>query len=182
MNIVAGIVVVIVAIAFARLLAELNARQAALEAEEALLMALMDTLNEGVITVNERLQVVRINEDSGLRNALSAVLSGKIAEPREVYVDGRTLSLTARSLPESSAVLALYDLTPFRRLEAVRRDFVANVSHELRTPLTIMRGVVETLRDDALTSDERGRFLSMTDSNVQRMQRIVDDLLDLSRI
>ena len=69
-----------------------------------------------------------------------------------------------------------------RRLEAVRRDFVANVSHELRTPLTVISGFVETLQDDDLPPVLRKQFLGMTEGNVQRMQRIVDDLLDLSRI
>jgi signal transduction histidine kinase len=69
-----------------------------------------------------------------------------------------------------------------RRLETVRSDFVANVSHELRTPLTIIGGFVETLQDDDVPPELRRQFLGMTEANVQRMQRIVDDLLDLSRI
>jgi signal transduction histidine kinase len=113
---------------------------------------------------------------------LAAVLTGNEAVPGEIRVDERTLSLTARPLPAGGAVLALYDLTPFRRLEAVRRDFVANVSHELRTPLTVVTGFVETLEDDDLPIALRHQFLGMTATNVRRMQRIVDDLLDLSRI
>jgi signal transduction histidine kinase len=117
-----------------------------------------------------------------MRESLAAVLRGEDALPSEVRVDDRTLSLTARPLPDGGAILALYDLTPFRRLEAVRRDFVANVSHELRTPLTVITGFVETLGDEELPPELRRQFLSMTAANVQRMQRIVDDLLDLSRI
>lgn len=171
--------------------------------EEELLSALTESLNEGVIAVNARQQVVRMNEtarvllrlrepvpfpaeylprDRTLREALSAVLAGEAATPSEIRVDDRMLSLTARPLPAGGAVLALYDLTPFRRLEAVRRDFVANVSHELRTPLTVVGGFVETLQDNDLPLDLRTRFLGLAESNVRRMQRIVDDLLDLSRI
>lgn len=187
-----------------RTLAEqLEARRQALRSEQELLVALTESLNEGVIAVDARQQVVRINEtarqvlrirepvpfpadflprDRSLREALDAVLSGSEALPGEVRVDERTLSLTARPLPDGGAVLALYDLTPFRRLEAVRRDFVANVSHELRTPLTVITGFVETLQDEELPPDLRRQFLGMAAGNVRRMQRIVDDLLDLSRI
>lgn len=175
----------------------------ALRAEEALLVALTESLNEGVVAVDARQRVVRINEtarqilrlkapvpfsadylprDRTLREALAAVLRGEDALPSEVRVDDSTLSLTARRLPDGGAILALYDLTPFRRLEAVRRDFVANVSHELRTPLTVITGFVETLADEELPLELRRRFLGMTAGNVRRMQRIVDDLLDLSRI
>ncbi len=186
-----------------RLAEQLEARVLALQAEESLLAALTDSLNEGVIAVDNRQRVVRMNEtarqllrmrepvpfpaeylprDRTLREALASVLSGVESLPGEVRVDDTTLQLTARPLPAGGAILALYDLTPFRRLEAVRRDFVANVSHELRTPLTVIRGFVETLQDAELPVELRQQFLVMVEGNVRRMQRIVDDLLDLSRI
>ncbi len=189
--------------ALRRLTEQLDSRVQALKAEEALLVALTDSLNEGVIAVDARQRVVRMNEtarqllrlrepvpfpadylprDRTLREALGAVLAGADAAPGEVRVDDRILSLTARQLPAGGAILALYDLTPFRRLEAVRRDFVANVSHELRTPLTVISGFVETMDDDDLPPELRKQFLGMVAGNVRRMQRIVDDLLDLSRI
>jgi len=189
--------------ALRRLAEQSGARMDALQADEALLLALTESLNEAVIAVDARQRVVRINEtarqllrlrapvpfpsdylprDRTLRESLAAVLRGDIAPPAEVRVDERTLTLTARPLPDGGAILAMYDLTPFRRLEAVRRDFVANVSHELRTPLTVIAGFVETLRDEELPRELRQQFLGMTEANVQRMQRIVDDLLDLSRI
>jgi len=68
-------------------------------------------------------------------------------------------------------------------LEKTRRDFVANVSHELRTPLTIVGGFAETLvEDDDVPADNRRQFAKTILDNTRRMQRIVDDLLDLSRI
>lgn len=67
-------------------------------------------------------------------------------------------------------------------LEATRRDFVANVSHELRTPLTVVSGFAETLAEDDLNNATRKEFAGMIVTNTRRMQRIVDDLLDLSRI
>ena len=67
-------------------------------------------------------------------------------------------------------------------LENVRRDFVANVSHELRTPLTVVRGFAETLATDDPPPEKRREFAQAISVNTRRMQRIVDDLLDLSRI
>ncbi|HEX6575489.1 MAG TPA: ATP-binding protein [Gemmatimonadaceae bacterium] len=67
-------------------------------------------------------------------------------------------------------------------LEGVRRDFVANVSHELRTPLTVIGGFAETLADPDVPEEKRKEFAAMILSSTRRMQRIVDDLLDLSRI
>jgi signal transduction histidine kinase len=109
-------------------------------------------------------------------------MSGTETEPEEVSIGDTTLSLTARPLVNGGAVVALFDLTPIRRLEAVRRDFVANVSHELRTPLTIIGGFAETMQDPALPPKTRAEFARTILSNTQRMQRIVDELLDLSRI
>jgi PAS domain S-box-containing protein len=80
------------------------------------------------------------------------------------------------------AVLVLHDVTELRKLEAIRRDFVANVSHELRTPLTSICGYAETLLTDRPDDATTRRFLETILSNGRRMQRLVDDLLDLSRI
>ncbi|MDQ3207140.1 MAG: ATP-binding protein, partial [Gemmatimonadota bacterium] len=69
-----------------------------------------------------------------------------------------------------------------RRLETVRRDFVANVSHELKTPLTSISGYAETLLTDTPEPETTRRFLRTILDNARRMQRLVDDLLDLARI
>lgn len=187
-----------------RLAEQLGARLATLEAEESLLTELFDSLTEGAIAVDSSRQVMRINDvgrvlasvdgvvpfpvdrlpnDAELRSALQRALSGQVVEAREVVLDGRSVSLVARPLTDGGAVLAMYDLTPIRKLEQVRRDFVANVSHELRTPLTIVGGYAETLVDDHdMPVVSRQAFLQTILSNTRRMQRIVDDLLDLSRI
>lgn len=174
-----------------------------MQSEEALLVALTESLNEGVVAVDARKRVVRINEtgrqllglrqtlpfpaselpqEPQLQEALQLVLFGAPPIFREIRLAERTVALTVRALSGGGAVLAMYDLTQVRRLETVRSDFVANVSHELRTPLTIIGGFVETLQDDDVPIDLRRQFLGMAEANVQRMQRIVDDLLDLSRI
>jgi two-component system phosphate regulon sensor histidine kinase PhoR len=81
------------------------------------------------------------------------------------------------------AVLTFHDITERRRVDQVRRDFVANASHELRTPLTSIRGFVEALEDGAL--DEPGtaqRFLGKIHAHADRMAALVADLLELSRL
>jgi signal transduction histidine kinase len=120
--------------------------------------------------------------ESTLRAAISLALNGTETEPEEVVIDGNTMSLTGRPLANGGAVVALFDLTAIRKLETVRRDFVANVSHELRTPLTIVGGFAETLQDPDVPPERRAEFARTIYSNTQRMQRIVDELLDLSRI
>lgn len=81
------------------------------------------------------------------------------------------------------AVVVLNDVTRLRRLERVRRDFVANVSHELRTPITSIKGFVETLLDGALENPEDARrFLDIVVKQADRLNAILGDLLTLSRI
>ncbi|MCF8721563.1 two-component system histidine kinase PnpS [Nitrospina gracilis] len=81
------------------------------------------------------------------------------------------------------AVIVLNDVTRLRRLENMRRDFVANVSHELRTPITSIKGFVETLLNGALNEPENAeRFLQIVAKQADRLNAIIDDLLSLSRI
>ena len=81
------------------------------------------------------------------------------------------------------AVVVFNDVTRLRRLEQVRRDFVANVSHELRTPITSIKGFVETLLDGALNSPEDARrFLEIVAKQSDRLNAILGDLLTLSHI
>ena len=191
------------AVALRRLAEQLSARLRALQADESLLVQLTESLNEGVIAIGTGGTVVRINETARrllgvqaplpfpidllprevtLRDAVSAAFDGETTDGAEVIIAGRTLNVTARPLADGGAVLALFDLTRVRRLEAVRRDFVANVSHELRTPLTIVGGFAETLAEGDVPSEVRQQFADRILGNTRRMQRIVDDLLDLSRI
>ena len=86
-------------------------------------------------------------------------------------------------LKRGGSVVALHDLTEIRRLERVRKDFVANVSHELRTPVAIIRANTETLLDGALHSPEHAeRFVAGVHRNAERLAHLINDLLDLSRI
>ena len=182
---------------------QLVGRLQALQNEEALLAAAIESLHEGVIAVDSQRQVVRVNEsarrilrlgnatpfpatqlprDTVVRDALAAALAGEPGQRMETVIGGRTLAITARALRGGGAVLAFIDLTDTRRLEAVRRDFVANVSHELKTPLTVIGGFAETLVSDDIPIAQRRQFADTIRANAERMRRIVDDLLDLSRI
>ena len=86
------------------------------------------------------------------------------------YGDGRQLVLSR-------------DITALQQAEAMRRDFVANVSHELRTPLTIIRGYTEALQDGTVTQPEQAqRFTKLIVGETERLERLISDLLDLSRL
>jgi two-component system phosphate regulon sensor histidine kinase PhoR len=84
----------------------------------------------------------------------------------------------------SGAMAVLHDITELKRLEAVRREFVANVSHELRTPLAAIKGYAETLLDGALEDDpdHRRGFVEVIHHNADRLARITEDLLALSTV
>jgi len=96
----------------------------------------------------------------------------------------RLLAHAAPLSGDTGGVLGVFvDVTDLRRLETVRRDFVANVSHELRTPVATIRSAAETIRHAARSDPEAADgFLSMIERSAERMGRLVDDLLELSRI
>jgi len=97
--------------------------------------------------------------------------------------DSRDLLDRAAPVGERGAVLVLLDITDIRKLERVRRDFVANVSHELRTPLTAIQGFAETLLSGALDEPENSRrFVTIIRDHATRLGRLTEDLLKLSRI
>ncbi len=175
-----------------------------LRREQAETAALVESMIEGVIAADGRGRIVTANPAArrllgyapaeqlpdlaelfrvkAAREVVDAVLAGESVEDRQLEMDGRAFLVNARPLPAGGAVLVIHDLTELRRLEAVRRDFVANVSHELKTPLTSISGYAETLLGDRPDPETTHRFLVTILNNSRRMQRLVDDLLDLSRI
>ncbi len=191
------------ATALHRMTEQLAGRLEALEADDHLMTAVLESLEEGVLAIDERGMVVRINQraralldapaplpfprellprDAALRTAVEQALDGVSSPPQEISLHDRTVAVASRPLAPSGAVVTVLDLTMLRRLETIRRDFVANVSHELKTPLTAVSGFAETLLDEGIPSDQRRQFVETIRDNAARMQRIVDDLLDLSRI
>ena len=94
-----------------------------------------------------------------------------------------TLSLQLVPFGEGKKLLVARDITELERVDAMRRDFIANVSHELRTPLTVVGGFVETLADAPdLPASESRRYFDLMLDHTRRMQRLLDDLLTLSRL
>ncbi len=110
---------------------------------------------------------------------------GDWSEPVEIpspVRDGARLALQLIVYGDDQRLLIVRDVTRLARLEAMRRDFVANVSHELRTPVTVLLGYLEALEEDAECARRWARPLSLMREQTTRMHRIVDDLLMLARL
>jgi len=108
-------------------------------------------------------------------------------EPTSVLVEtgapARWLHGTVTPAADDATLVVVRDVTHQRRLEAVRRDFVANASHELKTPAATIQAVAETLGRAAADDPEAvARFASQLEREAVRLSRIVADLLDLSRL
>ncbi|MBI9020152.1 MAG: HAMP domain-containing protein [Verrucomicrobia bacterium] len=99
------------------------------------------------------------------------------------YLQARGTNLLGVQGSRIGAVVVFNDVSRLRRLENLRRDFVANVSHELKTPITSIKGFVETLLDGAMNDPaERERFLKIVAKHADRLNAIIEDLLMLSRL
>jgi two-component system phosphate regulon sensor histidine kinase PhoR len=100
-----------------------------------------------------------------------------------VEVTGTTIS-SLNGAKDSWSLFVLHDITKQKKLEAVRKDFVANVSHELRTPLSVIKGYIETLVDSHqdIPLADRERFLRTIQRHTERLNSLLEDLLTLSRL
>ena len=192
-----------VADAFNTLTDELQARLSELGHEREEMQTLIDCMAEGVIALSADAKVLRMNRsarallelpdtldfapvDSIVRDhKLRSILEDAVIRPgnsEEVEVNGRHLLVSSRALDPGGTVTTLLDISEIRRLEQVRRDFVANASHELKTPLTSIRGYAETLLDDDLPEKLTLEFLASIRKNTLRLEHLVEDLLDLSKL
>jgi two-component system phosphate regulon sensor histidine kinase PhoR len=167
---------------------------------------------EGVIAVDARQRIVLANEAAGrlfdfrppaiegrpllevirnheLHGAVKRVLS--ISEPERLEVrqplpQSLCFDIHVQPLPGEpcpGVVLVIHDTTALRRLESIRREFVANVSHELKTPLSSIKAYTETLRNGALSDTETSqRFLERIEEQTERLTRLIMDMLMLARI
>jgi two-component system phosphate regulon sensor histidine kinase PhoR len=180
--------------------------------ERNLSSAILGSMVEGVLVVNAAERVVFANHSfaeilgmsvppqagSGLvewvrqTELIEAVRKVLAGEPRvESEIVTGTLRqhyfaatvASVRTTGTDGAVLVLHDITDLRKLERVRRDFVANVSHEFRTPLTAIQGFAETLLAGAIDDPQnRGRFLEIIVEHSRRLARLTEDLLMLSKM
>lgn len=184
-----------------------------LSRERSQLSGILASLVEGVIAINHQGEVILLNtaaeELFGVRSAdvrgrpalevlrhqplqevLRETLQKSVAVTQEITIHSpveRTLRVQALPVSygerQTGVLAALYDITDIRRLETVRREFVANVSHELKTPLTAIKGYVDTLLDGALEDPKHNReFLQIIAEHTRHLALLIDDVLDLSAI
>jgi two-component system phosphate regulon sensor histidine kinase PhoR len=190
---------------------QLQARITEIGRDRARTEAILSAMEDGVLAVDHRGMVVLANEalrhqlglaDPVGRHYMEVLRQREVAQAlEEVLRAGRRVSLEmemrrprrdyalaavpfpgAEATPHG-AVLTFHDVTERRRVDQVRRDFVANASHELRTPLTSIKGFVEALEDGATTDPATARrFLGKIRTHADRMAMLVADLLELSRL
>ncbi len=141
--------------------------------------------------VSEGASVQEAVHNSDLNRLVAVILEGVEPEEADVLVIGdeeRHLVAHGARLDDAlgdrpGAVIVFHDVTRLRKLERVRRDFVANVSHELRTPITSIKGFVETLREGAMGDPvSAARFLEIVARHAERLDAIIEDLLRISRL
>ena len=138
------------------------------------------TLSYDLVSLLSEVQMQREAREQEMRGIGEPV--GRTLRVR-LYPAASSDSASASSQPvRGQTLILLEDITELRRLETVRRDFVANVSHELRTPLASIRAMAETLQEGAVNDPAVSeRFVSIIVGEVERLTRILEDLLILSR-
>jgi two-component system phosphate regulon sensor histidine kinase PhoR len=177
--------------------------RAALARERALLASLADGLTDGVIALDGDRRIEMLNDAARRMLGIQSSMIGepllelvRVPELRDLIEHERDASAevnlpnaprvlirAARTYGRAGRVLLLEDVTNVRRLESVRRDFVANVSHELRTPVAVIRANAETLLAGAKDDPQIApKLIDGLHRNAERLARILADLLDLSRL
>ena len=107
---------------------------------------------------------------------------GKTLEVNVVGISPSPKDLGKEGEKIKGAIVVFHDISRLKELEKIRQDFVANVSHELRTPLTTIKGYTETLLEGALKEEVAPQFLQVIQKHADRLTKIVEDLLTLSKI
>jgi two-component system, OmpR family, phosphate regulon sensor histidine kinase PhoR len=175
------------------------------------LATIINTMAGGVLVIDEEKKLVMINKTAvqmlGLRDTdiigkkISTIIPGsplllliedselktETRNTMESMADGKSVDTWISPLFSdeerlSGAVIILNDITDLRRLDKMRTEFVSNVSHELRTPLASIKGLAELLIDGALEEEKAKDFLESINREVDRLTRLVKDLLDLSKM
>jgi len=187
----------------------LSSTLSTMRAERDLLGRILESMQEGVLVMDDERRILLVNPSLREMLALSSEAVGRIAievirnaelqrlletalasegsHSGEIEIVGlkpRRALVHAKAMSGQPGLLAVFvDVTDVRRLESMRRDFVANVSHELRTPIAAVASAAETLRRSALRDPEASvRFVDMIERNARRLHELVEDVLDLSHI
>lgn len=192
---------------------EVNAKVKSISSEKAKLEAILSSMFEGIMLTNERGEILLMNpslrklfliaSSAEGRSPLEVIRNNVIQEIVDRVLNENRKVITQEvevSIPEhktimingvpiikddiiEGAVFVFHDITELKRLEEVRKDFVANVSHELRTPISNIKGYAETLLDGKVDDkDTIKEFLGIIYQDSNRLANLIDDLLDLSKI
>lgn len=200
------------AVTFNNLTKKLQEAQAMTEGERRKLSSVLSYMTDGVIATDRKGRVILINDPAAemLNVSRETVLSQPIVSllgltdtntfedlleekeslildystKKEPYILRANFSVIQKETGFVNGLIAvLHDITDQEKIDAERREFVANVSHELRTPLTTMRSYLEALADGAWKDEEIApNFLEVTRTETERMIRLVNDLLQLSKL
>ena len=192
-----------------RLAGSLAKTMGQLRTERDLQGRILEAMVEGVVVVDPAGRIVLVNPAIRAMLLLGADAVGKLlietvrhaqledllddagvpgGGPVEIELPGlkpRRLLVHASPLPgaDKGQLFVFVDVTELRRLESLRRDFVANASHELRTPIAAVRSATETLRSGALEDPDAAiRFVDIIERNAARLQSLVEDMLELSKL
>jgi two-component system phosphate regulon sensor histidine kinase PhoR len=198
--------------AFERIQDAVDAQWAGLRSSNERLVGMMRSMEEGVLALDADERIALINEAGrrllemgdaevvgrhlweltrlrALRDAFSEAMTTGRASAKEFETTGserHVLTLRASRLPGEpmlGVMIVLHDVTELRRLENLRRDFVANVSHELKTPLASIKAYAETLRLGALHDAENNQlFVTRIEEQADRLHQLIIDLLHLARV
>src|SRR6266480_1234753 len=142
----------------------------------------------GLPEISEGTTLLEIVRDATLDRVIEDALARGGPVRSELALDGSQVELDAVAMRNNAgeitgAMVLFHDITELKKIDQVRRDFVANVSHELRTPLSILRGYIETLLDSPETSRaELSRILKVMERHSKRLDLLVDDLLTLAQL
>ncbi|MFC4022905.1 ATP-binding protein [Oceanobacillus longus] len=198
------------AVEFNRMGRQLKFHINALRQEKEQLSSIVSSMADGVVTLNRNGDILVINPPAQkyidgwyfendvvmnesrklpteLQEALKEVIDGEQAVLREISLQGRNFVMLMTPLYDQSyvrgAVAVIRDMTEERRLDKLRKDFIANVSHELRTPISMLQGYSEAIVDDiADTKEEKNELAKIIHEESLRMGRLVNELLDLARM
>ena len=200
------------AMAFNRMGRQLKYHINALSQEKEQLSGILRSMADGVITINRKGKILITNppadqyldaytfdgesDDSDepafklpapINELFSKVIENEKASMTEITVQGRTWVIIMTPLYDNDyvrgAVAVLRDMTDERRLDKLRKDFIANVSHELRTPISMLQGYSEAIVDDiAETKEDKNELAQIIHDESLRIGRLVNELLDLARM
>ncbi|MFA6078242.1 MAG: ATP-binding protein [Candidatus Omnitrophota bacterium] len=191
---------------------EINAKVESISSEKARFEAILSSMFEGVMLTNGRGEIILVNpsvrklffidsapegkrplevmRNNAIQNIVERILLENRPFAQEVIVntpEQKAIMISGSPVIKDGtaegAVLVFHDITELKRLEDIRKDFVANVSHELRTPISSIKGYSETILDGKVEDkDTLKEFIGIIYQDSNRLANLIDDLLDLSRI